>query len=97
MEDLWSQYHYQRVLNVVTRNIQQVAGLAGRWIPVQAMWRGHWDRCTVQLSVTCARSKARQRRVPNDARRVLRLALSLHTVRLDYELADGMYRKANTL
>ena len=58
------------------------------------MWRGHWDRCTIQLSVMNVISKVRQARVPNDARRVLRLALSFHTISLNYDLAHGMYLNA---
>jgi len=47
--------------------------------------------------VVHGRDKVKQERIPNDARRVLRLALSYHTIVLDYELADGMYRKARKI
>jgi hypothetical protein len=82
-------YEHTRIHDVYTRSSIQIKGLAGKWLPVQALWRGHWVRCTVGLSVVSARDKVRQSRIANDARRVLRLALSYHTILLDYELADG--------
>ena len=45
MKEMINRYNYDRVCNVVRRTEQQVQGLSGKWAPVQALWRGHWDRC----------------------------------------------------
>ena len=84
----------ERVHYIVRRSMRSVKGMEKLWVPVQALWRGHWDRCRRGLAVKAAVSQVRQSRLPGDARRVLRLALSFHCVFLNYELADGMYRKA---
>ena len=83
-----------RVKFVVQRSIESIDSMEKLWIPVQALWRGHWARCRCGLSIKAAIAQVHQNRLPGDARRTLRLALSFHCILLNYELADGMYRKA---